>query len=199
LTVTPDGKSLIFREQTPPAKPGSQPGWDLMLLTLGAERQVKPLWQTQTPFSELNAEVSPNGLWLAYQSNEEGQDEVYVVPFPKVEDRKQKISTNGGTQPLWAHNGRELFYVAKNTLMRVPLTITSTSTVVPGNPSKVVAGSYRLTLGPGEGTGRQYDISQDDQRFLMIKGAKAPELEPSPRIILVQNWFEGLRARVPAR
>ena len=118
-------------------------------------------------------------------------------PFPDVDAGKWLISTGGGRQPLWARNGRELFYVSTNTLMRVPLTITST--LEAGTPSKLLGGQYLLTFppGPGQGVGRMYDVSPNGQRFLMIKESDESEAEPSPRIILVQNWFEELKRLVP--
>ena len=67
---------------------------------------------------ESNGEVSPDGRWLAYQSNESGREEVYVRPFPNVETARRQVSTGGGTRPLWSRNGRELFYyVAPDTIM----------------------------------------------------------------------------------
>jgi eukaryotic-like serine/threonine-protein kinase len=194
-TVTPDGNALIFRELTSPPTLGTPPGWDLVLLPLGAEHRARRL--LQTPFNELNAEVSPDGHWLAYQSNESGREEVYVRPFPNVDAGKWQVSTSGGTQPLWARNGRELFYVSTNTLMRVPLT--SSSIFQAGTPSKLFGAAYLLTLPPGEGAGRMYDASRDGQRFLVMKDSNESEAEPSARIILVQNWFEELKRLVPTK
>jgi serine/threonine-protein kinase len=99
-TVTPDGTALIFRAETPPSKVGTPPGTDLFLVPLEGEHQSRPL--VATPFDESNAEVSPNGLWLAYESNQSGRNEIYLRPFPNVDADQQQISTNGGTQPLWA-------------------------------------------------------------------------------------------------
>ena len=80
------------------------------------------MWLLKTPFSELNGEVSPNGRWLAYQSNESGQFEIYVRPFPGVDEGRFVVSTGGGRQPSWAQSGRELFYVAPDgSLMGVPV------------------------------------------------------------------------------
>ena len=193
-TVTPDGTALIFRQQTP-QKPGTPPGMDLVLLPLEGEHRPRPL--LQTPFDELNAEVSRDGHWLAYESNESGRDEIYVRPFPNVDGGKWQVSTNGGTEPLWARNGQELFYESMGALMRVPLTMGSTLEV--GTPRKLFDGPY-LFRAPGLGVGRMYDVSADGQRFLMIKESSgADERPPSPRMILVQNWFEELKRLVPTR
>ena len=145
----------------------------------------------------MNAEVSPNGQWLAYESNESGRNEIYVRPFPNVDADKQQVSTNGGTQPLWARNGQELFYESMGTLMRVP--VKTGATFERGTPEKVFDAPY-LVRPPGGPLGRMYDVSADGQRFLMIKETSgADERPPSARIILVQNWFEELKRLVPTR
>jgi eukaryotic-like serine/threonine-protein kinase len=208
-TVTPDGTALIFRQQeTPPPKLGTLPGMDLLLLPLGGERHPRPLVQTQ--FNELNAEVSRDGHWLAYESNESGRNEIYVRPFPNVDAGKQQVSTNGGTQPLWARNGQELFYESMGTLTRVP--VKTGSTFERGTPEKVFDGSPYLVRPPGGQPGRMYDVSADGQRFLMIKEISPSNASPgfvaaggaderltSARIILVQNWFEELKRLVPTK
>jgi Tol biopolymer transport system component len=89
-----------------------------MLLPLKGERHPQPL--VKTDFREMNAEISPDSRWLAYQSNESGRDEIYVVPFPNVTAGKWQVSASGGMWPLWARNGQELFYVSMGALMRVP-------------------------------------------------------------------------------
>jgi eukaryotic-like serine/threonine-protein kinase len=139
----------------------------------------------------LNAEVSPDGRWLAYQSDESGRDEISVRPFPNVQSSKWSISTNGGVQPLWARNGRELFYVSASALMRVP--VTTTPKFEAGVPIKLFEGQYALNPLPGGGMGRMYDVSPDGQRFLMIKEANDAEL-PFARIVVVQNWLKLKRA-----
>ena len=179
-TVTPDGTALIFRVQTPRSKVG-RPGMDLFLLPLAGEHQSRRLLAAS--FDELNAEVSPNGHWLAYESNESGRNEIHVRPFPNVEADRQQVSTNGGTQPLWARNGQELFYESMGTLMRVP--VKTGATFERGTPEKVFEAPY-LVRPPGAPPGRMYDVSADGQRFLMIKEISgADERPPSPRIILV--------------
>ena len=92
-----------------------------MQLRLDGTHQVTPL--VQTPFTERNGEVSPDGRWLAYEANDSGSFEIYVRPFPDVASGRRQVSTGGGRQPLWARNGQELFYLASTgTLMRVGVT-----------------------------------------------------------------------------
>ena len=154
-TVTPDGKGLIFIESRE-SPGGTGDRGDVMLLPLSVERRPQTLVQTR--FSETNAELSPNGRWLAYQSNESGNEEVYVVPFPKVATSKTRVSPSGGGRPVWARNGREIFYVSMSALMSVP--VTADSTFAAGKPSKLFEGPY--LFGP---TGRTYDVTPDGQRF----------------------------------
>jgi len=202
--VTPDARSLIFSSSR------QQPGTpviegDLMLLPLMGERRPQPL--LQTPYDELNAEPSPNGRWLAYESNESGRYEIYVRPFPNATAGKWPVSTSGGTRPLWARNGQELFYESMGALMRVP--VTTGSTFAAGTPTKLFDAPY--FFGPVVvGRGRTYDVSPDGKQFLMIKeggiadsrpGAMARQAEspPSARMVLVQHWFEELKRLVPTK
>ena len=194
LTVTPDGTALIVRVVTPAPKLGTLPGWNLYLLPLAGEHRPQPL--LAEPFNELNAEVSPNGKWLAYESNQSGRYEIYLRPFPNVDAPKQQVSTNGGTQPLWAQSGQELFYESMGTLMRVP--VKTGSTFERGTPEKVFDAPYLVR--PPQLLGRHYDVSADGQRFLMLKETGvADDRPPSARIILVQNWFEDLKRLVPTK
>ncbi len=116
---------------------------DIGMLTLDAARksEVRPL--IQTTFNELNAEVSPDGRWVAYQSNQTGKDQVYVQPFPKVDAGHWQVSTAGGTRPLWARSGRELFYESNGALMAVTVQAAG-SIFSAGNPTKLfdLAGLY---------------------------------------------------------
>ena len=90
------------------------------MLVLGDEPRVEPL--VSTAYQVLNADISPDGHWLTYQSNESGQYEIYVRPFPGVEEGRWQVSTAGGDRPSWARDGRELFYLsAEGSLMRVSI------------------------------------------------------------------------------
>jgi Tol biopolymer transport system component len=195
-TVTRDGAALIFRAETPPPKLGALPGIDLLLLPLsGEDRRSRPLVQTR--FDELNAELSEDGHWLAYQSNKSGRDEIYVRPFPNVEEREWMVSIDGGTQPLWARNGRELFYVSKDTLMHVA--VKTHPTFAAAIPRKLFANGSALNSPAGGGLGRMYEASKDGQRFLMLKESGATEAPRPARMILIQNWFEAPKRIVPPK
>ena len=169
MDVSPDGRRLIFREQSPTTDA------DVMQVELDGNRRALPL--VQSSFSERNAVISPDGRWLAYEANDSGQFQVYVRPFPEVSRGRWQVSITGGTGPLWARNGQELFYVAPTgALMRVG--VERSQSWKPTAPSQLLKEGY-FTI-PDFVATRTYDISRDDQRFLMIKNS-APTLPPSPR------------------
>src|SRR5258708_11239243 len=150
----------------------------------------------QTTFAEFNPEISPDGRYLAYQSFESGQFQIYVRAYPKTNDGKWQISTNGGTKPAWAGNGRELFFLDPfNTFMSLAVQTTG-ATFVYGNPVKVFDNRYPMPT-----AFRSYDVSADGQRFLMIKeGATDDKTTATPmHLVVVEHWFEELKAPMPAR
>jgi len=143
----------------------------------------------QTPFAEGAAMFSPDGHWLAYSSTETGRSEVYVQSYPGSGGKLQ-ISTEGGTEPLWNRNGRELFYRAGNRMMAVE--ITAQPSFMAGKPKLLFEGQYEPTLV----SNANYDVSPDGQRFLMLKASERQEAAPT-QINVVLNWFEELKRRVP--
>ena len=107
LSISPDGKQLVYRTGI-----GLQNN-DLMLLPLDGSGGAKPLL-ADPKFNERNGEISPDGRWIAYESDESGRGEVYVRPFPNVDAGRWAISSGGGTRPAWARSGRELFFESGN-------------------------------------------------------------------------------------
>jgi serine/threonine-protein kinase len=140
---------------------------------------------------EQNAEVAPGGQWLVYQSNESGRDEVYVRPFPNVETGRWQVSTNGGRTPVWSRSGEELFYgTLEGAVMSVR--VQKGAKWEHGPAVQVVRPGY---FHAGE-VYRTFDVSQDGQRFLMIKqNANASDVSRS--IVVVQNWDQELRRLLP--
>jgi serine/threonine-protein kinase len=188
-SFSPDGKVLTLTQLVPGKNA------DISVLRMdesGGKRQVEPL--ISTPFAEADPEISPDGHWIAYYSNESGQqDEVYVRPFPKVDAGKVQISQGGGSRPAWNSNGRELFYLTGSSMMAVP--IQTNPSFRAGNPVKLFEGQFYT----GQNT-RSYDVSADGQRFLMVKGAAATLAEQgSPNMVVVEHWTEEVKARVPAK
>jgi Tol biopolymer transport system component len=184
--VTPDG-AVIFYENTPARQR------DIRMLTLTPPARVTTLLETR--FDERGGVVSADGRWLAYESNSSGRAyEVFVRPFPAVDSGLWQVSTNGGVQALWAPNGRELFFMDPNGLLMVVPVHARESVWSAGPPTRVLDTPYWRG---GEGTyTRQYDISPDGQRFLMLKD-QAGSAEASPSIVVVQNWFEDLKRLAP--
>ena len=139
--------------------------------------------------------VSPDGRWLAYESNESGRFEISVRPFPEVSRGHWQVSTSGGTRPLWAPSGQELVYVSPTgALMRVGVEPGPSWAATP--PTQLVKEGY-VTI-PGNLSGRSYEISLDGQRFLLIKeGGGADQTAAPPQIIVVQHFDEELKRLVP--
>jgi serine/threonine-protein kinase len=176
-----DGEWLVYR------RGGSDgTGRDLYAIRSGGDTVPVPLVASE--FEERSFTLSPDGRWLAYVSDDSGEPEVYVRPFPNTADAKWQVSVTGGTEPLWAHNGRELFYRNGNDEMVVAAISTG--------PSFAVASQRVLFSARGYGSNsnyRGYDLSLDDQRFIMVHTVE--EAEPG-ELILVENWFEELKAKV---
>ncbi|MEK6322622.1 MAG: hypothetical protein AABN33_13180 [Acidobacteriota bacterium] len=143
----------------------------------------KPFPLIQTEFNEQSAQLSPDGKWIAYASNESGKFEVYVQSFP-ASAGKWKVSTDGGYHPLWRGDGKELFYIARGReLMAVDVKASSTFEVsVPKElfQTRIVGVTFR----------RGYDVTADGQRFLII--TQVEEEKPSP-ISVVLNWTADLK------
>ena len=179
-----DGQTLLFWEA------GARPP-DIGLVSMEGDRTTKLLLDTE--FSEAAPAVSPDGGWIAYHSNETGQLEVYVQRFPMLGGR-QIISTDGGQQPLWSLDGRELFYRAPSGMMVVPVLDTE-PVFRPGSAEVLFETQYYFNRST-----RTYDIHTDGQRFLMVKDAARSDdsgTSVQPQIVLVQNWSEELQRLVP--
>jgi Tol biopolymer transport system component len=144
---------------------------------------------------EFNGNVSPDGHWLTYDSNRSGSFEVYVRPFPNTDGGEWQVSSGGGSKPLWARNGHELFYVgADGAMLSVPVEASGTAWNA-GTPVKLFEGKYVNT-----GTsGRTYDVSADGQRFLMIKPPATDASTAMLALIVVQHWDEELKRLVPTK
>ena len=182
-----DGKQLVYREDHP------QRGRDLGVLSLEGDGLGEPLLASE--FNELNAEISPDGRWLAYQSDASGEYEIYVRPFPNVDEGRDQISRGGGTRPLWARDGGELFYLDP-TGQLMAVSVRTDPSFAFGSPEVVLEESYSAEAGA---PGRSYDVSRDGKRFLMIKDAGANDETSQPELILVQNWLEELKRLVPPK
>jgi serine/threonine-protein kinase len=184
---SPGGTRLLFTE----VHAGPNP--DIGVLSMDGGRDAQVLIGTE--FIEDGAVVSPDGRWIAYTSWLSGRAEIYVQRFPELGERQQ-VSTNGGVHPVWSRDGRELFYRSfpdGRQVLAVPIQPGPTLRV--GRPEVLFEGPYFLGIGPD----RPYHLAPDG-RFVMIKVADATTDDaPGPDVILVQNWAEELRAKVPKR
>jgi len=175
---SPDGQALVFVKQAAPVM-------SLWILPL-KDRKPQPFGHSQS--RETAARFSPDGRWMAYDSNESGRDEIYVRPYPGP-GGKWQISTEGGMEPVWNPKGRELFYRNGDKMMAVE--VTTRPAFSAGKPRLLFEGAYV----PTPRSLPNYDVSPDGQRFLMLEASEqgqAPE-----QINVVLNWFEELKRRVP--
>ena len=180
LAIAPDASQLVLMEikGTP----------NLHRLPLQGDRRTAAL--LEGGFREANADLSPDARWLAYQSDESGQNEIYVRPFPNVDAGQEQISTSGGTRPVWSRDGRELFYLDSGNFLTAA-SIQATPAFRAGQPVKILDKPY--FVGPAS---RPFDVSKDG-RFLMVKDQADNVTTPS--LIVVLNWLEELKSKVPPR
>jgi serine/threonine protein kinase len=175
-----DGRLLFYNSIHP------ETGGDIWALPLVGESEPFPV--VRTPADEHYGTPSPDGRWLAYISNETGAYEVYVEAFPATGFRRQ-ISTLGGFEPQWRHDGKELFYRAPNqTLMAVG--ITSKPTALEFSPPKALFPT-RIQWMEIQAVAHHYAAAPDGQRFLMIRATEEARLSP---ITVVLNWTAALKA-----
>ncbi len=173
---SPDGKVLAYAIIDP------HMGYDIWTLTPSDHKTQIFL---QTKFNESAPQFSPDGHWLAYSSDESGHSEIYVVPYPGP-GGKWQISSDGGREPLWNRNGRELFFRNGNKMMAAP--IDTQHAFSAGTPKTLFQGQY-VTL---SNSTPNYDVTADGQKFLMLKTTAPPA-----QINVVVNWFEELKQKVP--
>jgi len=179
-SFSPDGSILVFLEEY------SATDCDIFLLDIKS-RKVTPFINTKN--KEAYPEVSPDGRWLAYTSNETGQDEVWVQSFP-IKGASWQVSNHGGIQPIWSKDMRWLFYRNGDQVWSVY--VSTEKGFSPGKPELKFAK-------PGFGTStplRCWNSLPDGQGFIMVK-LEQRKPEPVAEMILVQNWFEELKRLVP--
>ncbi len=179
-SVSPDGKIVLLSMSDP--KSGS----DLWTLSLDGKREMKP-WR-QTPFNERAPVFSLDGRWVAYQSDESGKFEVYLQAFEG--GARWQVSSEGGVEPRWARNARELFFRSGRKLMSVAVQSTGTTPSL-GNPAVLFEGDFLFSVGSGSG----YDVSPDGRQFYFIETGKSGG--DSVKMNVVLNWTEELRRLAP--
>ena len=178
---SPDGKYLLYSVN------GEETAWDLWYLKRKEDGSgFEPVPFLQTSFSERAAKFSPDGRFVAYVSDESGRNEVYVRPFPGG-DGKWQVSGNGGTQVRWSKDGKELFYVERDTLMAVA--VATTPSFTSGAVTRLFQDADLLGV-----EAPRYDVSGDGRRFVLREPVAGTEEKP-PSIHIVQNWYEEFRDR----
>ena len=148
--------------------------------------------------NERNGEISPDGRWLAYSSAETGRHEIYVRPYPNLEERRWQISVDGGVQPAFSRRGDELFFLGREGRMMVSQIRTSGE--FSASAPRTILEPQRYALESAVNaivTARTYDISPDGRRFLMIESAEAPI--NAGGIVVVLNWADELKRVLPVR
>jgi len=175
-SLSPDGDTLLFNQGV--AAGGSFEIWQCQL---NRPNETRPF--VRGGHLDIEATFSPDGRWVAYQSDQSGRFEIYVRPYPGPEPKKQ-LSTNGGWAAVWNPNGRELFYKATTGLMAVPMAAGH----VTGPPYVVFA-----PVGGATAQARDYSVSPDGQRFLFAESVTPPQIN------VVTNWFEELKRLVPTK
>jgi len=180
---SPDGTWLLLRTDDVAVGHG-----DILGVRLGADSAAVPLVATDA--EETSPAFSPDGRWLAYASGVSGRKEVYVRPFPNVADGPWQVSTAGGTEPRWAHNGRELFYRNGRGYLEVASIHTTPSFEVGDRHELFDANAYAANDDDW-----YYAVAPDDQRFLMI--LRSTEVDAgSQGWILVENMLPELETMV---
>jgi len=186
VSISPDGKMLVTRTGL-----GSESN-DLMVLPLDGSGTSRPLL-AHPKYNERNGEISPDGRWIAYDSNESGRQEVFVRPFPNVDGGRWQISSDGGSHPAWSRSGHELFFtstVPPSALMSVAVTTAAGFTYE--KPQRLFdISAYYAT------TGRTYDVGVDPDRFLLVK--PGGDVTGRPSIVVVSHWLDEVRARMSSR
>ena len=174
----PDGAALVWTDFDPAT------GGDIRVLRMDGSGAVRDF--ATGPYDQRGPVFAPNGRWIAYTSNETGRDEVYVQAYPGPGGKSQ-ISTAGGSQPVWSRDGKELFYRGERQLFAVNVELSPRFSA--GERRRLFADTYEIE----HRDDRNYDVSLDGKRFLMLKVDRPSS---SAQLVVVLNWFEELSSRM---
>ncbi len=187
---TPDSAWLVYRTGGTVAQIGAR---DIFAVRVGGDTTPVPI-VADPKFDEAGVDVSPDGKWIVYESNETGRKEVYVRPFPNADAGKWQISTAGGTSPLWAKNGREIYFIERRQMRAATVTTTPTFDVgttrtlfaIPADVYSAETDNYA-----------PFDVAADG-RFIMARRLQTVAA-PNVPLLFVLNWFEELKAKMKGR
>jgi hypothetical protein len=183
---TPDGKTLVYGQRGADSK--SQI-W--ILPAPESSTETKPRRFSRSSSNEIGAVLSPDGKWIAYNSDESGKYEVVVEPFPGP-GAKLQVSTHGGWVPAWARNGRELCYVDPDTKEMMAVETQTGPAFHAGQPKAIFKMPDSSISSIQEVI---YDVSPDSKHFLVLRPEEAANAVST--LIFTTNWFDDLRKRVP--
>ena len=179
-SISPDSKILAYYQRGR----GTDRNRDIWTVPLDGQAEPQPF--VATPFNERSPAFSPDGAYIAYVSDESGRDEIYVQPYPGP-GRRVVVSRDGGREPVWSHDGTELFYRRGNEMWAAPVSLSGTIQVE--TPQKLFEGRF---VAERTASGSQtYDVAADG-RFILVQPT-----DQSNQLHVVVNWFEELNERVP--
>ncbi len=182
---SPDGEWIVYQEGNPRGDNGN-------IMAVRTWTDGPPVEIAATDFHEATPELSPDGRWLAYASNESGRPEIYLRPFPNVQGGKWLVSNAGGTMPFWAGDSRELFFVdAVGQLVSADIDPGPRA----GTPTRVLFSMAREYAGISNDRAgiRLFDFAPDG-RFLALRPAGASRIDEPVNVVLIRNWSEELGA-----
>ena len=177
---TPDGRILAYRLN------GGGVNEDLWYRPLQGDTTSKPI--AATKFTEWAPRFSPDGRWVAYTSDQSGNTEVYVQAFPGLGAR-YPVSTGGGLTPIWAPDGRHIYYVANGALSVATISATPAFAVLARQP--LIEGNFDFGNGFGNGLRANYDVAPDGQHFVLLKSTST-----DAPVLVVYNWKAELADRL---
>jgi serine/threonine-protein kinase len=186
---SPDEQTLVLRAGGTLGQVGNRA---LMIVRPGKDSVPVP-FIASPQFDQSGIAISPDGHWIAYESNETGRTEVYIRPFPNADGGKWQVSTDGGRAPLWNRNSRELFFVNGSREMVV-------APIGPGAQPQIGMRKTLFKLRDEIYLANQenytpFDIAPDGQRFMMARTVRTTAAKVAPLVVTL-NWFEELRQRV---
>jgi hypothetical protein len=183
--ISPDGRHLFFTRVL-----DATTHWEITRVDRSRNGEIAPF--ITGPFRRGTAEVSPDGRLISYRSDESGRFQIYVQTYPELE-AKIAVSVEGGDEPVWSADSRELYYRLGDRVMAVE--IRREPSLQASAPRMLFSGGYRP--GGGGSRGREYHVAPDG-RFLMLKPVTADNAAAhQPQLVVVLNWLEELRARLP--
>jgi serine/threonine-protein kinase len=183
--IAPGDSIAVVRELT------EDRGWDLSLMRQGADgTEFEGLLTAD--WNEANADVSPDGRWIAYQSDESGEYRIYVRSFPEI-SRPYNLSSGSGISPLWSPDGGTLYYTDGSRFMAVD--VATEPAFSASEPRLLFEGPNYLTL-DSDGSDSNWGIHPDGSRFVVVKSSDDDESAAGSTVYLVTNWFEELRQRM---